>query len=284
MRNRILAGVGVAALATLGLAAPANATAAETFDLYVVHGVPGEADFPVDIYANGAPVAGLQDVTFGTVTGNPLELPAGDYLIEVFPGDANGEGDPALAFPEPASIPAGASLTVVAHLNAEGGPVLTVFENNVDAIAAGEARLTVRHTAAAPAVDVIAGGAALSPFTNVSNPTGADADIPAGAVEAGVALTGTTDIVDGLGPAELPLAAGTNTMVHAIGSAADGNLELAVITISGLGDTPSSSPDTGAAGLVAENNTGALVGGAALLIALLAAAGIIARRATVSSK
>lgn len=241
MRNRILAGVGVAAIATLGLAAPAQADTADTADLYVVHGVPGEGDFPVDIYANGAIVEALAGVTFGTVTEAPLELPAGDYTIDIVAADAEApaEGEGLLTLD--ATLAAGDSVTAVAHLTA-----------------AGEARLTVRHAAAAPAVDV-----------------------PAGAVEAAVAAAGTTDPV--IGPAELPLAAGTNTLVHAIGSLEDENLAFAVITIDGRGAAPEGVP-AGSAGLVAENNTGALVGGAALLIALLAAAGITARRATASSK
>ena len=281
MRNRILAGVGVAAIATLGLAAPAQADTADTADLYVVHGVPGEGDFPVDIYANGAIVEALAGVTFGTVTEAPLELPAGDYTIDIVAADAEApaEGEGLLTLD--ATLAAGDSVTAVAHLTAAGEPALTAFVNNVDPIAAGEARLTVRHAAAAPAVDVLAGGAPLDAFAGVENGGAGDIDLPAGAVEAAVAAAGTTDPV--IGPAELPLVAGTNTLVHAIGSLEDENLQFAVITIDGLGAAPEGVP-AGSAGLVAENNTGALVGGAALLIALLEAAGILARRATVSSK
>lgn len=283
MRNRILAGVGVAALATVGIAAPAAASTAGTADLYVVHGVPGEGDFPVDIYANGEAVAGLQDVTFGTVTAEPLALPAGDYNIDVFPGDAaDGTGEPVLTVD--ATLAAGDSVTVVAHLGADGTPALTPFVNNVSEIAAGEARLTVRHTAQAPAVDILANGAAIgAPFAGVTNPQGADADIAAGEVEAAVALAGSTDPV--IGPAPLPLAAGTNTLVHAIGSTeVEGSLGLAVITIDGLGAAPEGIP-AGSAGLVAEGGNAGLIGaGVALMLAALAAVGIVVRRKTVSAE
>jgi len=281
MRNRILAGVGIAALATVGIAAPASAATPSTADLYVVHGVPGAGDFPVDVYANGAPVASLQDIKFKTVTTKPLALPPGPYNIDIFPGAAvDGTGTPVLTLD--ATLAAGDSFTVVAHLKANGDPTITAFKNNVGAIAAGQARLTVRHTAAAPEVDVLAAGAPLAPFVNVANPTGADADVPAGAVSAAVAATGTTAAL--IGPADLPLAAGTNTMVHAIGSLDDDNLAFAVITIADLGASPHGIP-AGSAGLVAEGGMSGWAGaGIALFLAALAAVGIVVRRQTVSAE
>src|SRR3712207_7358527 len=51
-------------------------------------------------------------------------------------------------------VPAGANATVVAHLDADGNPVLTPFVNDASPTEAGQARLVVRHTAAAPPVDV----------------------------------------------------------------------------------------------------------------------------------
>ena len=65
-------------------------------------------------------------------------------------------------------VPAGANITVVAHLDADGDPKLTPFVNDVSKIPAGDARLVVRHTAAAPAVDVRAGGDPV--FTDLTNP------------------------------------------------------------------------------------------------------------------
>ena len=56
-------------------------------------------------------------------------------------------------------VPASGSYTVVAHLDASGTPTLTPFENDTSEVADGNGRLTVRHTAAAPAVDVVLGDA-----------------------------------------------------------------------------------------------------------------------------
>ena len=57
-----------------------------------------------------------------------------------------------------ATLPAGGNVTLVAHLSESGQPTITPFVNDVSSVAAGQARLVVRHTAAAPAVDVLAGG------------------------------------------------------------------------------------------------------------------------------
>ncbi len=163
------------------------------------------------------------------------------------------------------TVPAGANITVVAHLTADGDPALTPFVNDVSAVAPGEARISVRHTAAAPAVDVRAGGSVLVP--GLTNPNSADADVPAGTVSADVVLAGTDTVV--IGPADLTLAEGTSTLVFAWGSAADDNLALAVQTISGLHSSPSGVPSGDGGQTAATFPVGwvaAGVAGAALLV------------------
>ena len=140
--------------------------------------------------------------------------------------------------PTASRSPAGANITVVAHLDEGGTPVLTPFVNDTSPIAAGQARLTVRHTAAAPAVDVRAGGDPV--FTDLTNPDEASADIPAGTVSADVVLAGTDTVA--IGPADVTLTEGVHTIVYAWGSAEDGNLALAVQTISGMHSSPGGVP------------------------------------------
>jgi hypothetical protein len=148
--------------------------------------------------------------------------------------------------------------------------VLTPYVNDTSAIAAGQARLTVRHDAAAPAVDVRAGGDPV--FTDLVNPDEDSADIPAGTVSADVVLAGTDKVA--IGPADLQLAEGAHTIVYAWGSAEDGNLKLAVQTISGMHSTPSGVPGgtggqaAGDADGIASSGWMVLAGG--LLAALLA--------------
>ena len=242
----------MAALLIAALAVPASAQ--ETATVTAVHGIPG---LTVDVWANGEPL--IEGFEPGTVT-DPLSLPAGSYDIEVYEAGADPESaDPAIS--GVVDIPAGANASLVAHLDADGNPILTPFVNDTSEVAAGEARLTARHTAAAPAVDVLAGGEPV--FTGLTNPNGETADLPAGTVSAAVALAGETDPV--LGPTDLTLAEGASTIAYAIGSAEEGTLDLLVQTIPDLGSAPN-AVDSGTGGQAAP--TMPVLAGIALLLGL----------------
>ncbi len=261
----LLAGAAALAVTALPIAAFATpAAAADDATVVVVHGVP---DLTVDVYVSADATytkeeALLTGFTPGTVT-DPVKLAGGTYNLAVFPADADPSGDPAIEAND-VTVPAGANITVAAHLDADGTPILTPFVNDVSKVAAGQGRLIVRHTAAAPAVDVLAGGDAV--FTDLVNPEEAKADLPAGTVSASVALAGTTDPV--IGPADVPVVEGQATIVYAWGSAADNNLAVAVQTISGLHSSPSGVP-SGTADTPADR-TPVLLGGLALLGVLVA--------------
>jgi hypothetical protein len=176
-------------------------------------------------------------------------------------------------------VPGGANVTVVAHLSEAGKPVLTPFVNDTSKIDAGKARITVRHTAAAPAVDVRANGTVA--FKNLTNPNEAKADLPAGTISADVVLAGTDTVA--IGPADLDLKEGSNTIVYAWGSAADKNLKLAVQTLSGMHSAPGGVP-AGAGGQAAAARESSEVARYAAVIGAAAAAGglvlVSRRRAT----
>lgn len=228
---RIILTAAGAAMLPLAFAAPAVATTSDA-SVAVFHGVPG---LTVDVYANGDLL--VEDFEPGTIT-DPVSLPAGEYDLAVYPADA----EPASAEPaiqaEDVAVPAGANITVAAHLDADGNPILTPFVNDVSAVPAGQGRLTVRHKAAAPTVDVLAGGEVA--FSGLTNPNGESTQLPAGTVSASVALAGTDTVV--IGPADVPVAEGANTIVYAWGSAADEDLAVAVQTIDGLHSSPSGVP------------------------------------------
>lgn len=229
MRRLALAATGGLALALT--ATPALADSHES-TVTVVHAVPG---LTVDVYVNGEET--VPDFVPGTLT-DPLTLPAGSYDIEVYAdGDEPGSADPAISA-EGLEVPGGANLSLVAHLDADGAPTLTAFANDVSTLDAGQARLTVRHTAAAPAVDVRAGGEPV--LEGVENPDEGVLEVPAGTITADVVAAGTEDVV--IGPADLDLAEGTNTIVYAWGSLEDDTLDLAVQTIEGLHGDPHGVP------------------------------------------
>ena len=167
LRALAVAGALAAAVGT-GVALAAPSSAAGTSQVSVLHGVPG---LTVDVYANGQKL--LTNFKPGTLT-DPVALPEGTYDLKVFPAGKGPDGTPAIEA-KGVKVPAGANITVVAHLTADGKPTLTPYVNDVSTIKPGQARITVRHDAAAPAVDVRAGGTPV--FKNLTNPNEAKADI-----------------------------------------------------------------------------------------------------------
>jgi hypothetical protein len=92
----------------------------------------------------------------------------------------------------------------------------------------------VRHTAAAPAVDVLAGGSPL--FEDLANGGEDVADVPTGTYAVTLNAAGTdTQAFPATGAVDLPLDEGANTIVYAIGDLTGGSFDLLVSSIAGLG-------------------------------------------------
>ncbi|MCC8908706.1 DUF4397 domain-containing protein [Curtobacterium sp. GD1] len=277
MRKTLATGLAAGVLlAAAAAAVPAATASAATGDatLSVLHAVP---DVTVDVYLDGE--RALDDFTPGTLAG-PMMVPAGAHQLAITASDAADASEPVIG-PVDVTLDAGGNYTAVAHDDTSGKPTATLFTNDVSATPAGQGRLVVRHVAAAPAVDVLAGGEAV--VSNLSNPDEQALELPAGTVSASVAATGTTDPV--IGPADVAVTAGADTIVYAWGSLDDQNLALATQTISDLGGTPNGVP-AGNAGLVATNRTDTvgIVGGttAALAAAVAIGAVVLRRRRTVT--
>jgi hypothetical protein len=223
------------ALGTFALVAGAPAQAQDApASVVIVHGVP---DTPVDVYVNGDLT--LDDFAPSTVT-DPVSLPAGTYDIEVRGADAAAT-DPAL-FGGSATVASGMDYTVVAHLTEAGAPTLTAFGNDAGPTPAGQGCVMVRHTAAAPAVDVYAGDAKV--ISGLANPDSSPAlEVPVGTVSAKVTPAGADAVV--IGPADVPVTEGTCTIVYAIGSLEADNLGVVVQTLPvGVEQTPAPTPTT----------------------------------------
>lgn len=259
LRRLLAAGLGAAALtlAALLAAAPAGAAAGNA-TITVVHGIPAT---PVDVYANGSKL--LSDFTFKTVT-QPLSVPAGSYTIDVRKAGAAPASAPILSATE--TVPAGANVTLVADLSAAGNPALVPFVNDTSPVGSGKGLLVVRHTAAAPAVDVYAGSAKV--ISGLANGNQAKLAVPAGTVPAKVTLAGQSSTV--IGPVNVPVTAGMATVVYAIGSAS-GHTLTAVTQQYPLGGAPASA-QAGSGGMAADPATPgwpfAVIGAAGLMLAL----------------
>jgi hypothetical protein len=140
--------------------------------VYVGHGIPGQAlgfppeanPLPVDVLVNDA-ICLLEGFEFGEFFG-PVELPADTYNIKILLADEEYPCEGTAVIEADVPFEAGESSTVIAHLTADGEPgdvdvdllqlgiTASKFVNDVGPAVAGTTRLTVRHTAAAPAVDI----------------------------------------------------------------------------------------------------------------------------------
>lgn len=212
------------ALFSMMLTTPASAQDAT---IMLAHGIP---DTDVDIVVDGGVV--IADFNFGEM--EDLSAFAGQTLTALTVNLA-GTDTVALDLGDFA-VPASGNYTVIAHLDAGGSPTASVFANDTSTIAAGQGRIVVRHTAAAPPVDVWANGSPA--FTNVPNGAEGQLDLAAGTITAEVVPAGATEPVV-IGPADLPITEGSALIVYAVGSLDAGNLGVLTQSISGLGTTPS---------------------------------------------
>jgi len=257
--------VAIAALALAMIPAVASAQSSDG-TVTVVHGVP---DLTVDVYVNGGLT--LEDFEFGTVT-DPLTLPAADYNIEIYPADADpAAGDPALQ--QDVTLPAGADATIVANLDADGNAGISVFVNDISATDAGNGRVTARHLAAAPEVDILAGGDAI--FAGVPNGAEGVVDVPTGSYSLSIVPAGATEPV--VWSADVNVPEGSNVIAHAIGSLEGGSFMVAVQIISGL-DSPPTGVPAGTAGLAGSGAPLWLFAAMLLGAAALVGGGVAARR------
>jgi len=225
MRKSVIAGLAAGVLLALGLGTSATAVESGKAELSVLHGIPAT---PVDVWVNGAKT--LDNFMPGDLAG-PLTLAPGDYTFVL-----TAVGDP-ITSPVltvgPVALPADTSYTAVAHLDAAAAPMVSLFTNDISATGAGKGRLTVRHVAAAPAVDILANDAVA--FPGLVNPNEVKADLPVGTYAAKVNLAGTATTA--IGPANVDVKAGVNTIVYAWGNAGSdpSTLALAVQTVNTMG-------------------------------------------------
>ena len=188
--------------------------------VFVIHGVPG---VPVDVYAS--PSGGAVPVTPTIAAFQPKQIvgvtvgPA-TFDIRFFVAGSNPQTATPVIAVLGAAIPDNVELSIVAHLSGAGTPTATIYRNDNTPVRAGWARVSVRHTAAAPAVALTAGGL---PKLALSNPLFGDLEVPAGSTPLQLVVPFTSTAITP--PATLSLASATRYFVYAIGSAAGGTLD-----------------------------------------------------------
>ena len=199
------------ALAALMIVSP-SASAQTATASTLVHGIVGTT---VDVVVDGTVV--VNDLAPGATA--DLTTYAGQTLADVEVQDAADQSVVIGPIAE-LEIPETGNWSFVAMLDAGGAPRLASFQNNVAAVTAGNARLTVRHSAAAPAVDVIINGQ--RPVTNLTNGASQELTLPVGTISgAQLALAGGDPIAN---ISDITLNANTNTILYVIGDADENNI------------------------------------------------------------
>lgn len=271
--KRVLLGLAAVAATTL---VPQAASAQDAVDLTLVHGIPGST---VDIVVDGTVV--IDAFVPGSLAN--ISSFAGQTLANVSVVD-DVSGTVLIGPVAQLVVPATGSHSIVAHLDAAGTPVLSTFENNRAATKTdGQARVTIRHTAAAPPIDLIIGDQ--RPVVNAKNGDSAELEQVAGSLtDAQIAPTGDVAIAQ---IATLDLAANTNTIVYAVGSVTDDTLDFVVQIVNFPAAAPTGSSTTTTTNATPTAvNTGSPLGGSSnfTLIAVaiggltLAGGAMVARR------
>ncbi|NQW72533.1 MAG: DUF4397 domain-containing protein [Actinobacteria bacterium] len=235
VRQRARGSITACAMVMLSTVMPPSPASASTpmapgedATVSVLHAIPtGLGADVVDVYAGRALI--IDDLTPGTL--KTVKLPGGTYALTVLQdGRTLGGGAPLLRVAQ-TNVPSGANVTITANLDAEGRPALNYFTNDTSTVGRGMGRLTVRHIAFAPALDIRNAGRVL--FTGLRNPRQADAGLNAGRFAPYATVAGTRDVV--LRPTPITITnkpgtsdMGTNTIVYLWGSLVDGSLRAVV--------------------------------------------------------
>jgi hypothetical protein len=202
--------------------------------VYVVAGVLD----PVDVTLDGETLE--NNVAPKTVIG-PLNLAPGDHEVTFTAESWSASSTFGVDAP---------SLDVVVHRPADAAadPTVTVFTNDVSAIDADKARITVAHTAVVPPADVRVSGEVL--FSNIANGEFVTAEVPAQTYSVDIVPTGEDTPV--FGPVDLAVETGALNRVFAIGQPEGGGMDaiVQVIPLSTTGADPPESVDAGSVGLV----------------------------------
>jgi len=254
-----------ALLLAAGSVSPASAQA-PTGTVTIVHAFRG---LVADVYLDGkVALTGFEPER----TTDPLQIPAGDHQVAVREAKADPNSTPAVA--GTLKVVAGANISAVVHMAQDGKPTMTQFDNDVQHVAPGSARLTVRHTAAAPAVNVVVDGTPL--VTNLVNPNQSPPrELSAAAHQVTVDAAGGGSAV--VPPNSVTLADGTAQFLYLIGSTSDNSVGWLTQTVQGLASAPA-GVTTGTDGLAQPARFPMTVFMVLLALALMTAPALRARR------
>jgi hypothetical protein len=256
----------IALPALWAVATPAWAQSSASATVTVLHALP---EFTADVYVNGELT--LNGFEPETAT-DPLSLPPGDYSIDIRDVGAPADSTPALS--GTVTIEAGQDLSIIAGLDAEGQPVLNVFQNDLSPVSVGKARLIVRHVADAPGLDVLLDEAPV--VRDIENGQSRATQLAEGSHALTVAMAGGSTAL--AGPMDVQFPEGTDKIVYAIGSAQGDTFDLMVQTVADINSAPPGVP-TGDGGWAASSAIPGWAWPVLLAAGLAVVAGLLPERA-----
>ena len=199
--------------------------------VYVIHGIQGtdldlDAALPVDVAVDGGCL--LQGFIYGQLAG-PLSLAPGTYNIQIGLADAENPCSTPPVIEADVPFAEGEVAVVIAHLAADGTPTASKFLIDMSATDEGRSRITLHHTAAAPAVDIDLTGTVCDwqgsrAFEGVPNGGQGALTVPSGKWEASLLPAGGQAAV--FGPQPLKIDSSRTYLIFAVGS-----LELDSLTL-----------------------------------------------------
>ena len=215
-RGRRLVLLGMAAALAAAAVIPTVAVAQDAMaEVRVLHGA-GDAP-AVDVYAGGGLI--VEGLEYATIT-DYLEVPAGEYQIQVVPSGARLDEGP-VVIDAALTFDADTLTTVAATGSLAAGIQPQVLLDTPVPTADGSQVRVVHYSFDAPAVDIAPdGGDALITDLAFPNDTGY-IDLPAGAYDLEIRAAGTDTVAFDI--PELTLDPGTSYSVFAVGGLADGS-------------------------------------------------------------
>ena len=217
-RNIALIGMVAALSATAVVPAAVGAQDEMADEMAKVRVLHGAGDAPaVDVYAGGNLV--VEGLEYAKIT-DYLEVPGGEYQIQVVPSGATLEEGP-VVIDAALTFDAGTMTTVAATGSLATEIIPQVLADAPAPTAEGTQARVVHFSFDAPAVDIAVDGGDVV-VENLAFPDNTGyLDLPAGEYDLEIRPTGTTDVAYDIPP--VTLAAGTSYSVFAVGGLADGS-------------------------------------------------------------
>lgn len=196
--------------------------------LAIAHAIPDlGAASAVDVYAGTTRIA--QDLDPGDM--ETVRLKPGEYDIVVVPAGKSRLSSTPLLVTDDIELRPGGNHTLALHLSKAGRPTTTFFTNKTRTVGQNMGRMTFRHIAQAPSVDVRSRGSRI--MTDLGNGEGADTGLMAGDYKVRVVREGTRDKLLPMSVQEITNAPGrqdmgNNRILYLWGSEQDDSLRLMV--------------------------------------------------------